>query len=66
MKVLVLNQMACMALGLDGEGVVTVDDAQGKALIDAGYAEAVASKKVERATAAPGESRSVQRPKKDA
>lgn len=64
MKVLVLNQMACMSLGLAGEGVVTVDEVLGKMLVDSGYGEEVASKKVEHATAAPGEKHDVSRPKK--
>jgi hypothetical protein len=61
MKVLVLNQMACISLGLAGEGVVTVDEVLGKMLVDAGYAEAVADRKVERATKAPGEKTDVKR-----
>jgi hypothetical protein len=63
MKVLVLNQMACLSLGLAGEGVVTVDEALGKMLVASGYAEAVADKKVERATKAPGEKTNVTKPK---
>lgn len=63
MKVLVLNQMACLSLGLEGEGVLTVDAAMGAALIEAGYAEAVHEKKVERATKAPGEQSTASKPK---
>jgi hypothetical protein len=63
MKVLVLNQVACASQGLPDEGVADVSDALGKALIDAGYAEEVKGKKVEHATAAPGEKHEVSRPK---
>jgi hypothetical protein len=62
MKVLVLNQMACLSLGLAGEGFATVDEKLGKMLIDSGYAEEV-SAKVERATKAPGEKSNVTKPK---
>lgn len=63
MKVKVLNQMACLSLGFEGEGTITVPDATGKSLIEAGYAEAVSERKVERATKAPGEKSTASKPK---
>jgi hypothetical protein len=65
MKVKILNQSMGLHLGMEtGEGVLTVDAEQGKALIDAGYAEAVSETKVERATKAPGEKSTASKPEK--
>jgi hypothetical protein len=63
MKVKVLNQMAVVTLGFDGEGTITVPDALAKSMIEQGYVEQVTEKKVERATKAPGEKSVASKPK---
>lgn len=54
MKVKVLNQMAVTTLGFDGAAeTIDVPDALATKMMEQGYVEKAAAKKVERATKAP-------------